>query len=134
MDDDVRPIILDSSVWIAYLHVDDSQHAKAVTVLNGRTESVVVPEYVLVEVATALKRKGRAADAKGYVSAVLEGGENFLSSDVLVYAAAELFCRRDDKLSFTDTALLVLAQEYRVITFDSALAKALKKEFPDLYA
>ena len=123
-------IILDSSVWIAFFKQDDSQHQKAEGVLaQAPSAQVVVPEYVLVEVATALKQRGYQTAAKEFVAMVMhEGRSIFLPSDALARETSTCFCERSDKLSFTDTALLTLSREYRIITFDKALARAIVAE------
>ena len=123
---DGRGVILDSSVWVAFLHDGDSQHAAAQKILARIGDEIIVPEYILVEVATILKRRKGAHEAQRFVRRVLrEQIESFLPADLLAYETAELFCERNDTLSFTDTALLILSREYRIITFDKALAKAL---------
>ena len=120
-----RYVILDSSVWISFLYKEDSQHERARKVLGGLVNTILVPEYVLIEVATALKRKGKGTDARSFVRQVLEDNETFLPSNTLVHETADLFCTRNDHLSFTDTALLFLSREHRVITFDKALARTI---------
>lgn len=120
-------IVLDSSVWVAFLHDTDSQHSQALNLLDRIGENVTIPEYVLIEVATTLKRKKKANEAKKFVHRVLnEQPQSFLPADSLVHEAAELFRERSDNLSFTDTALLVLSGQYRVITFDRHLQKAIE--------
>jgi predicted nucleic acid-binding protein len=107
---DAASVILDSSVWVAFLRDTDSQREKAKRMLdNLRDAAVVVPEYVLVE--------------------VMEDGRAFLpAGESLAHATTKLFLKRErDHLSFTDTALLVLSEQYRVITFDRRLQKAIDK-------
>ena len=129
MESPSRGIILDSSVWVAFLHATDSQHEQALQVLDQIRAAIIVPEYVLGEVATILKRRKKADVAKRFVRRVLtEETQSFLPADTLVEETATLFCARTDSLSFTDTALLVLAKKYRVITFDRDLEKAIDQE------
>lgn len=123
-------IILDSSVWITFLRGDDSQHKKATHLLRDlRYVAMVVPEYVLIEVATALKSKGYEDVAKKFVAEVIrEGFHTFLPAGELATNTAALFLQQhSDHLSFTDTALLVLSEHYRVITFDKRLQKAIDR-------
>ena len=125
---DPERIILDSSVWVAFLHDTDSQHGRALTLLAQLDDDIIVPEYVVVEVATILKRKKKTDEAKRFVHRILnEKIQSFLPADALVREAATLFCGRTDTLSFTDTALLVLSERYHVITFDMHLQKAINK-------
>ncbi|MBI5470180.1 PIN domain-containing protein [Candidatus Kaiserbacteria bacterium] len=128
METSKASIVLDSSVWIAYLHKEDSQHEKAREVVGNITDIVLVPEEVLSEVATAFKRLKRDDLAKNFVRRVISGESSlFVLDETIVYKIATTFLSRSDRLSFTDIALLVLAQEYRVITFDRQLQKAIEQ-------
>jgi predicted nucleic acid-binding protein len=119
-------VIFDSSVWVALLHYTDSQHQKALKVFGEVGDVIVVPEYVVIEVATVLKQQGKLEEARQFVHRVLnEKPESFLPAEALIRETASLFQDRSDKLSFTDTALLVLARLYRVVTFDRALQRAI---------
>ncbi|OGG52474.1 hypothetical protein A3H16_04065 [Candidatus Kaiserbacteria bacterium RIFCSPLOWO2_12_FULL_53_8] len=121
-----RGVIFDTNVWIALLHEADSQYRKAQELVRTlATEEVLVPEYVLVEVSAVLKRYERNAEAIVFVKRVLGNAGSFIPAGVLAHETSVLFEERNDKLSFVDTALLVLSREYRVITFDKALARAL---------
>src|SRR3989344_5158998 len=124
METSRAPIVLDSSVWIAYLHKEDSQHAKAREVVRSLVDIILVPEEVLSEVATAFKRLKRDDLAKNFVRRVISGESSLLVLDEpTVYQIATAFLSRSDQLSFTDIALLILARDYRVITFDRQLQK-----------
>ena len=123
---DGSSIILDSSVWIAYLHEEDSQHKKALGLVGALPDTIIVPAEVLSEVAMALKNKRQENLAKGFVHTVISGDVSLLVSDEnVVRQAAETFLTRTDRLSFIDTTLLVLSEKYRVITFDRNLQKAI---------
>ena len=121
-------IVLDSSVWIAYLHEEDSQHKKARELVGELTNPLIVPAEVLSEVATALRNKKREDLAKGFTMQVISGVSPLLvSNEDTVRRTAEVFVARKDKLSFTDTALLALARSYQVITFDRDLRRAIEQ-------
>lgn len=126
---DARDIILDSSVWIAFLRDTDTQHEKARRVLaDSQTDTIIVPEYVLVEVATTLKRLKSEDVSKQFVIEVMEDGDPvFLPvGDALPRETARIFVSgTKDGLSFTDTALLVLSKRFRIITFDRRLQRAI---------
>lgn len=127
---DAPGIILDSSVWIAYLHQEDSQYDKAIKTVDSLTDPVIVPVEVLSEVGTILKSKGREDLAKRFVSEVVSGQSIPLlvpDEDTVRRVASTFLSRSGDKLSFADTALLVLSQEYRIITFDKHLQKAIER-------
>ena len=121
-------IVLDSSIWVAFLHDTDSQHKQALAVFERIGNTITVPEYVVIEVATILKRRKKQDEAKRFVHRVLnENPQSFLPADSLIRETATLFRERADQLSFTDTALLALARSYRVITFDRDLQKAIER-------
>lgn len=93
-----------------------------------RGAAILIPEYVLVEVATALKRKGYEDAAKKFVAETMKDGHNaFLPVGELASLFAAAFLERNDTLSFTDTALLVLSERYRIISFDKRLHKAIER-------
>lgn len=122
---DAKAVIPDSNVWIAVFRKEDSQRQKAKRVFDElEGAEIVVPEYVLIEVASILKLKGHEREARAFITKTLNSDRGFLPAGLLAYETAQLFCERHDKLSFIDTALVVLSREYRVITFDKALAKA----------
>ena len=121
-------IILDSSIWVAFLHDTDSQHKQALAVFERIGNTITVPEYVVIEVATILKRRKKPDEAKRFVHRVLnENPQSFLHADSLIHETATLFRERTDQLSFTDTALLALARSYQVITFDRDLQRAIEQ-------
>ncbi len=126
---DAQGVILDSCVWIAYLHAEDSQHAKAVKVVGDIREAVIVPAEVLYEVATTLKNKRREEDAIAFVRETIgEVGTLLVSDEPAVREAAEAFMSgRGDRLSFTDTALRLLSRRFRVVTFDRRLEKEIER-------
>ena len=61
-----KAIIFDSNVWIGYFNTTDTTHAQAVAYFKKYSEqTVILTEYVLLEVATVLKQKiGDAATNK----------------------------------------------------------------------
>ena len=53
-----KAIIFDSNVWIGYFNTEDSTHSKAVAFFKKYNDhTIVLTEYVLLEVATVLKQK-----------------------------------------------------------------------------
>ena len=128
MDTSNAKIVLDSSIWVAFLHDTDSQHKQALVVFERIGNTITVPEYVVIEVATILKRRKKPDEAKRFVHRVLnENPQSFLPADSLIRETATHFRERTDQLSFTDTALLALAGSYQVITFDRDLQKAIER-------
>lgn len=125
-----KKIILDSSVWIAQLLKEDSQHNKAVTLFKDITNKIYVPEYILIEVTTLLKQKGYFGLAKNFLLEVIDPNEPILIPSDQYFTetqSAFLNVEKNNKLSFIDTSLLVLSKEYTIITFDKQLQKEIKK-------
>lgn len=66
-----KTVILDSSVWIAYLFTDDSHHQTAVEVFQTIFKDdykILVPEIVFYEVMSVTLRKDRFDLAKYFMS------------------------------------------------------------------
>lgn len=124
--------ILDANVWIAYFNEADALHDRAAHLVNQHAgHQLGLPEYVILEVATILAIKSSKKTADTFLAYVLD------NQDVTVlYAHQELFAEtvtvfRDQRtaaLSFVDAALVALGRDHTVITFDKALAKALKSK------
>ena len=126
-----KGVILDSSVWIAYLNPADSQHKKSVGLLHSLGENnFVVPEYVLAEVVSVLKNKKAPDVASTFLNAVLENdGAHVLNTwEWLSLFAYEFRMYKETNLSFVDCALVALSREYIVLTFDTELEKTLKRQ------
>jgi len=122
----VRPLVLDSCVWVAYLHTEDSQHKKACALLNGSQVPIRVPEYVLVEVVTVLSQKKQRQQAVAFMERVLSDADVFMPAHDVAHETAKQFRAKENaKLSFADCALVVLQQTCEVMTFDRALSRAL---------
>lgn len=121
--------ILDSSVWIALLHETDSQHRKAEIVFDALKDTVIVPEYIILEVTTVLSLRASATVATAFLDhitntdgiEVLRVGESLFTDTMLTF---KKFAQR--KVSFVDAALICLAAEYSVITFDKTLERILR--------
>ena len=123
-------IILDSNVWIAFLNADDSQHVRAEKVMKSvLNEQIGIPEYVIVEVCNVIAAKAGQASARAFLNAISENEQfSILFAGVEFYhSVSSFFIERElSGLSFVDVALLFLAQEHKVITFDKRLGKATK--------
>lgn len=118
------PIVLDTSLLIAYANREDPDHDRATRimrrVLAGEHGTPVGPDYVLDEGLTVLQRRtGRIDDARTFASyfVPVEGieGEPILEplhvSEPIVDAGRELFFERFDRgLSFTDCVVASLAR------------------------
>lgn len=121
--------ILDSSIIVAFFRDNEESHVKAVNLIQS-SEDFVVLDYVLAEVATVLKlREGLqlAELALGYLKST-DGIKIHETEPELFWSTVSFFSRNKNKLSFTDTLLLLLSREYRIplVTFDKELAKMVK--------
>ena len=121
-------IILDSSVWIAFLNDSDSQHVKAYNLVMNLQGIVGIPEYVLGEVCTVLVNKKGKKYADGFIDQIPQ--YEFLQ---IVYSCEDIFnqilvffrSHTYRHLSFIDTALLYYSQSHELITFDKQLQMAI---------
>ena len=110
----MKPVFADTSYYVALLSRADARHVNAVDVSRTLRRSVVVTEFVLLELGNALSR----TDARRLFVSMLR----HLRSDpyvVVVPASAELFdrgcdlyARRSDKgWSLTDCISFVVMEE-----------------------
>jgi predicted nucleic acid-binding protein len=123
--------IVDSNVWVALFYADDSQHDTARHELAKAPRPLVITEYVVGEVCTVLASR---AGKKFALSAL----EHFATSDgveLLFFGrevsqatieAFRMYPRRD--LSFIDCSLLMLSARHAVLTFDTALQRAIRRK------
>ena len=122
-------VVFDSNVWIAYLANDDSQHEKA-CLLFEKFKAIVVPEYVILEVATVLSQKKDQKTAQSFVKMLraTEGLEILLAGSDLFFEFMDFYITQPkNKLSFVDVSLLYLSsQGLKVVTFDRELEKFCK--------
>jgi len=127
---ETKSVIFDSNVWIGYFNTEDTTHLQAVAMFKKyNSYTVVLTEYVLLEVATVLKQKiGYTATNKIIVALLQTENIKLLPSTEYFSATLAAFLEFKDKhLSFVDVSLLALANDFTVITFDKKLAAALKR-------
>jgi len=122
--------IFDSNIWIGYFDELDSNHKKAeklMASLIASEQSIVISEYILLEIATVLKRKVGQERATEIISFLLQiDSVKILPSSQFFQATLEEFLALNEKhLSFVDVSLVVLSADFRIETFDTKLAKAI---------
>lgn len=125
-------VIFDSNIWIALFHTSDNQHLKAIDLVEAYTGKIKVgvSEYVMTEVCSMLLFNAGWSVVSRFIKEVIQNPEVEIlySSPNLFSKTLKLFQQPENiQLSFIDTSLLYLARFYEVITFDKALAKAIKK-------
>jgi predicted nucleic acid-binding protein len=125
-------IILDSNIWIAYLNMNDSQHAKAdmIFIETERSGSkIVLSEYLILEITSVLAMKVSKQSADDFLKLALNNSDivNIASDNNFFEEVVSLFKKqKNQKLSFVDVSLLYLSKNFKVATFDENLQKAIK--------
>lgn len=118
--------ILDSNVWIAFFHENDNQHKKAEKIIKELNTKIVIPEYIITEIASVLCFKAGKKIAITFLKSILDNDdvEVLLSNKLIFNNTVDNFINdNNDKLSFIDTTLLCLSKKYKIITFDKNLQK-----------
>lgn len=121
-------IVLDSSIWVAFILEDDSQHAKAVSLFPELNDEIIIPEYVMLEVCSVLivQAGKHLADRFLEISQHNENSSCLCSNENFFNQVIEFFqAHKHTGLSFVDVSLLYLAKQYTVLTFDKQLEKAI---------
>lgn len=122
-------VLLDSNVWISFLYKKDPNYKKAEKVFEAIKERIILPEYVILEVATIISQKVGKRVANDFIENVinnqnieiLPSSQEFLKQVIDFYLSG-----RNKKLSFVDYSLLYLAKRIKVLTFDENLQKAIQ--------
>ena len=120
-------IVLDSSFLVAYHNSRDVHHAAALAafteLLDGKWGSLLLPEYVFLEVVTVLARRKDLLTAVGVGDMLLQAKEiEFVPCVDFFTEAVKIF--RDQtkgRLSFADAAVVAIARARAagfVATFD----------------
>ncbi|HMO78224.1 MAG TPA: PIN domain-containing protein [Candidatus Paceibacterota bacterium] len=125
-----KAIIFDSNVWVGYFNLADTTHTQAVKYFKKYSNhTVVLTEYVLLEVATVLKEKIGYAATNNIISALLQTENIKLlpSSEYFSITLKKFLAFEDKHLSFVDVSLLALADNFKIITFDKKLLAKLNK-------
>lgn len=120
--------VVDSSVLIATINADDSQHERGANEIRKAARPIIVPEYIVAETCAVLVQKASKELADDFMQ---EMGSNrdfqlLFSTPEFFIASARVFLSTRKKLSFVDCALIELSKEYAVLTFDRVLLKAIK--------
>jgi predicted nucleic acid-binding protein len=123
-------IIFDTNIWIGLFVSTDSLHKKSVEILREyETRMKCIPEYILLETLTLLKKQLTIAESQHCLNIFLHSQLIEILPAVYSYdKTINLFQNLNDKqLSFVDMSLLALSRDYTVKTFDKKLAAAIKK-------
>ena len=126
--------VYDSNVWIALINTNDRCHKKARTQFqNDIAEGVffLIPEYILLEVVTVLRRISSARHAARFIELIATKNELQLLHNTpqeITKVCAIVAQEKYPKLSFADISLLILSSAHTVITYDTALKRAIVQE------
>lgn len=121
-------IILDSNIWIAQASKKDSQHEKALKLIAGLNDLILIPEYVMIETCTVLSQRAGKSSADAFIDATIGSAwVQFLYTNQTLFAETlQTFRTLQTKhLSFIDVALFCLSRTHNVLTFDKHLARAI---------
>ena len=125
-------IVLDSSFLIAFHNQRDVHHPAAAEVMNrleaGEWGTVLLPEYVFLEVTTVLAARRDVATAVRVGATLLAARElEFVPCSDTFVDAFEVFSRqRKTSLSFVDAAIVAISRRRgaaHVATFDAELGR-----------
>ena len=124
--------IVDSSVWVALFLDNDTQHVKAVAVMEKIGASPIsIPYGVVLETATVLSRKQSKALANRFVEYVRDNPQisvqmSFMSEDMRV------FLEENDRLSFVDALIKNMAVHtgFVLVSFDKRLLRSARRASP----
>lgn len=128
---ETKDVIFDSNVWVGYFNIEDITHVKAVTYFKKYQDvTIVLTEYILLEVATVLKQKIGHITTNKIIATLLqtENIQLLPSSEYFETTLTQFLTMKDKYLSFVDMSLLVLSTDFTVITFDKKLKARLKKK------
>ncbi len=122
--------LIDSSVWVALFLDFDTQHEKAAQFFANfdSAKKIYLPYCIISEVATILAYKHSKEQADKFLEYIQE------NSDIVIFenqtiAEMGFFQRTRERISFTDAALIYIAQAFALtlITFDRQMARLIKK-------
>ncbi len=123
-----KTFVVDSNVFIAFYNQNDTQHLDALRLMGElQSATLIVHPYVLQEVATVLTYRFGFETAKKFLSDITTA-ENVLIPSINVRSEIERFQLLGKKMSFTDVALINLAEQMaiRLLTFDRQILSVMK--------
>jgi len=125
-----KPIktILDANVWIAFFYTNDSTHKKAVKIFQElREQELVITEYIILEVATILKKVAGIRIAEQFLETLAKSSVSVIQDSDLLQQTIPIFLKSGrNNLSFVDCSLVYLSNRYNVKTFDKKLKAKLE--------
>jgi predicted nucleic acid-binding protein len=126
-----KSIIFDSNIWIGYFDTTNTTHKQAVDAVKKEAEqNITITEYVLLEVSTVLKQRIGPVRTNQIISTLIQTENITLlpSTDYFTSTLQTFLASDEPHLSFVDWSLVVLSDDFEVMTFDKKLADQLKKQ------
>ncbi len=123
-------IIVDSSVLIGLAIRTDAQHDRAETELSEISDSIGIPNAVLVETALALWRLGHNAEFMAeWIQQIQERFEVVIEPAKLIQNSIQRYARHATRLSIVDCQLIEWAKTEgaQVLTFDEEINRELQR-------
>jgi predicted nucleic acid-binding protein len=116
--------IIDSSVWVALFLEKDSQHEKAVAVIDSVTPPVYMTRGVVAEVCTVLTSKHSKDLGNNFAEFIQSNPDIIILPDELS-EQLRFFRQVEADVSFQDSSIIHLAQSYslEILSFDEQLMK-----------
>lgn len=131
-----RPAVLDASVFIASESVTEHHHAAALALLRTvpPDEPFLVPSVFVVEVASALARRGTSRERMDTVLAHVAGPRFavYPVEDLVLKSARELAATRGLRAYDAIYAALAIAHSGVLLTFDGDVERRLADSHPGL--
>jgi predicted nucleic acid-binding protein len=120
--------LIDSSIWVALFLDFDSQHEKAERLFKKLKGIAYVPYCVVNEVTTILAYKHSKKQADNFLR-YIEHNRDLVLLDESLADEIEFYASLQDRVSFTDAALLFLSQKLKasLVTFDKQLKRIAKR-------
>lgn len=122
-----KKCIIDTCVWIALFHENDSTHSRALEVTREYYGSNVwIPDFVFGETLSVLRRKADPEKCQNFVKFLDQVGVEMVLTQQDYYKKALRYFFQFKGLSFFDCLLLVCAMDNKsnLLTFDRELEKA----------
>lgn len=120
-------IILDSSIWIAYLNENDTCHRKALDILLKLGYSEIgVYDHIYSEVLNVLRNKTTEEICRTFIQFLENYPLEITMSDEHILSLANTYFFKYPKLSFSDCMIMAasILSDSKLATFDKYLQKA----------
>ena len=123
-------IILDSCIWIAFFHRDDSCHKKAFQIINGKnSKNIIINDHIYAEILNVLRNKTSEKECADFITTLNECKIEIERTEKEIITLANFIFFHNPKLSFTDSIIIAQAATRNAdfVTFDQNLQKAWKR-------